>query len=103
MDELLKIINNSREYNDTAYAIMSSMPIGDILRFNYNMWPFPDATKDEENKYFDQKYIIMNKKYLRSLQILINMHDDIYYNYESLIESLRIELPRHSTLIRTLS
>lgn len=49
MENLIDIINNSREYRGTTYSIMSSMPIGDILRFNYNMWPFPDGNQDEEN------------------------------------------------------
>src|SRR5437868_2865343 len=90
--DLLLSISNGRDFE---------MYVTDFIRFYSNVWPFPNSTMDEENKYFSQVYVTLNRFLVESFDALLRMATNYQWNRQDLLETLRINLLEHTRLLYT--
>lgn len=94
MESLLGFVN---------FKPTSNLPVKDYLRFTQLVWPIPDSSYDEEDKYFNQKYISLSREQLSMFNRLLTIGSTRFINWSHshLIYSLKVSLTEHTELLRT--
>ena len=94
MDSILGFVNSQSTKN---------LPTKDYLRFTQLIWPIPDSSYTEEDKYFNQKYTALSGEQLMMFNHLLTIGSTrfIHWSHAHLILSLRVSLTEHSELLRT--
>ena len=87
---LLLAVANKRE----------NISVKDFLRFNFDVWPLPDSTLDQENKYFIQKYVKLTPEAINLFNELLTMGTEHDWNLDLLKSNLYDDLLAHTELLK---
>lgn len=94
MDSLLGFVNSKDTQN---------LPTKDYLRFNQLVWPVPDSRYGDEDKYFNQRYVVLSELQLAMFNTLLTVgyNRPSGWSYRQLIDSLKVCLIKHTEILRT--